>query len=152
MTEGKCATLYQIMEDVITIHTDSQVGELSHTLPQKILELYILSQGRAFSIERVVFRNAHDVHKKRTGTIVFADEVVTCTITKQWMYQPIDDLIASTIGEHFTTHVFLQRLARREYHQRAQNHLRYTEKCVNGRYVPSPELVRRCSPNDEPVD
>lgn len=152
MNEGKCTTLYQNMKDVITIHENSQVGEMSHTLPQEILDLYLMSQGRAFSIERVVFRNARDIYKNSTGSIVFADEVVTCTTTKQWMYQPIDDLIASTVGESFTTHVFLQRLARREYHQRAQNHLRYTEKCVNGRYVPSPELVRPCSPGDHPVD
>lgn len=152
MNEGKCTTLYQSMRDVITIHEDSQVGEMSHALPQEILDLYRMSQGRAFSIERVVFRNAQDVEKNCTGSIVFADEVVTCTITKQWMYNPVDDLISSTMGESFTTHVFLHRFARREYHQRAQNHLRYTEKCVNGRYVPSPELIRPCSPGDHPVD
>ena len=152
MNEGKCATLYQSMRDVITICEDSQVGEMSHALPQEILDLYMLTQGRAFSIERVVFRNAQDVEKNRTGSIVFADEIVTCTITKQWLYNPVDDLISSTMGETFTTHVFLHRFAQREYHQRAQNHLRYTEKCVNGRYVPSPELIRPCSPGDYPVD
>lgn len=139
------------VRSLITIHEDSHGGAMTHNLPQEISDLYAASNGRAFSVERVAFRCCDDIEKRRTGSIVFADEVVTRTITKQWMYHPTDNLVASSMGECLTVHVFLQRIARRENHQRAQNHLRYREKCVNGRYVPSPELVRPCSPG-YPVD
>ena len=119
-------------------------------LPHELSDLYTSSKGCGFYIERVRFRRIDDfcVHG---GNVHFADEVVSTSLTKQWSYQRIDDLVCSSMGECVTPHVFLQRLIRRELHQRAQNDLRYREKCVDGRYVPSPELTC-CDDNDHPVD
>jgi len=48
-------------------------------------------------------------------------------------------MVCST-HETLDLEVMLKRYVNEEYWQQSQNHLRYREKCVNGRYVPSPVL------------
>lgn len=127
----------------------SDVPALPH-LPHDLSELYAASKGCGFYIERVRFRRIGDFGVSG-GSVAFADEMVSASLTKQWSYQRIDDLVCSSVGECVTPHVFLQRLIRRELHERAQNDLRYREKCVDGRYVPSPDLTCRHE-DDHPVD
>ena len=46
----------------------------------------------------------------------------------------------TTAGQPFE--VFVQELLQEQRKQAAQDEMRYREKCVHGRYVPSPELCR----------
>lgn len=134
---------------LMVVHTADRPAAPPSNLPPELRELYEESDGRAFDIERVRFRRTDDVRVTPRDVVVFADD--EAAFAKRWMYHRCDDLVCSSVGECLTTAEFLKHVVRRELHQRAQNHLRYTEKCVRGRYVPSPELTR---PHDPlyPVD
>jgi len=54
--------------------------------------------------------------------------------------------------ETLDVETMLKRYVYEEYCQQAQDDLRYREKCVNGVYVPSPELHHRHSDDEDDID
>lgn len=133
------------MSSVVALMTVCEDDPVSSTslvghLPHALAELYIATEGRGFVVERVVFRRADDVDVTDELVVIFADERLSTHATRQWMYHRVDGLVTSTLDECMTVEAFLRTLAHRELHQRAEDDRRYREKCVDGRYVASPDL------------
>lgn len=111
-------------------------------LPKELAKLYshVGSTNASFSLERLRFRPLSHVREER-GIVTFADETVSFTVTKTWSYHRVDDIVVSSDGDHAESlRSFLDTYVRREHHQRALNHQRYMDKCVDGVYVPSPDM------------
>jgi len=130
-------------------HPASSTSLIGH-LPNELSGLYVATEGRSFAVERVVFRHADDVDVTHELIVTFADERLSAQVTRQWMYHRVDGLVVSTLNECMTVEGFLSTLVHRELRQRAMNDLRYREKCVDGQYVPSPELGSLDDVTDDP--
>lgn len=110
-------------------------------LPSEFEALYrhVGHRSVSFSIERVMFYALRDLVSSPSH-IHFAEEIVSATRTKKWTYCRVDGVVTSDDSESLTVRGFVSQLCNRELRQRAMNHLRYSEKCVNGIYCPTPEL------------
>lgn len=105
-------------------------------LPRALEERYEREDGREFFLERLHFRS-RDSLRLQHHIVPFADEHLSATRTRTWTYDPVDDLV-STVDEVYAPHALVRAYERRALRQDALNHLRYAEKCVDGRYLPTP--------------
>lgn len=118
-------------------------GEMRRiNMPAALASLYahVGCAQTPFTLERLAFRAFVDVVCDAT-TVTFADEGGRA-MKMAWSYNCVDDIVVSTHGDVVVDiETFLSSYAAREMHQRAQNHQRHTEKCVNGVPIPSPDLA-----------
>ena len=67
---------------------------------------------------------------------------------RRYVYNPIDDMVTQELNEtvEWIAHVddFLQRTLSEARTQALRNEEAYRAKCVNGRFVPTPELHPVC--------
>lgn len=139
--------------DLIVVNGDHVADAGAHStaallerlrLPHELSSLYehVANADASFSLERLVFRPLSSLRDDpRTGSIILADERISTSTCQQWMYHRVDDVIIGSMGRTTTPRELLHAYAARESRQREQNWARYTEKCVGGRYCPTPELA-----------
>ena len=141
-------------ESLLVVESDSTLRSSPlHTnvrLPEELMSLYthVGSPHVTFSLERLRFRPLSEI-RLRGDIIPFADEVVSFSRSKVWSYDRTDDIVVSNHGDcEENMKAFIAKFVSKELRQREMNHRRYAEKCVNGVYVPSPDLAPRRQPDD----
>lgn len=124
---------------------DVSRSEASHPpLPPLLQEVYefIANDSIRFCLERVCFRRRKDI----VG-LHFADEILSASHARQWMYDGTV-VYSSPPSVEYSMELFLKEYSIRAQVQQNMADARYQEKCVDGRYIPTPEVLYEPSLSD----
>ena len=119
-------------------------GLETFAFPPDVIRLHIECSDGEVRIGDIVFLPK----VKAEETRCFAVEFISLVTVRWYAWNESDDNVlysdgqAKWIASGQSFAVFMQNALQSHWKQRQQNEMRYREKCVNGRYVPSPELLR----------
>lgn len=130
--------MWSVPIELVTVcETDVAHARYDHCC-DVLQRLYAYTEGRGALVGRRL-----RVHSPPSTDQTLARDDAGCT----WVLAT--STTVTNAGETLDVETMFKRYVLEEYSQQAQDDLRYREKCVNGVYVPSPELHRRCSSSDE---
>ena len=123
-------------------------------LPSELLDMYRnVDDTCEFYLSRVIFLSPSTMRARITDVVVFAAEYGTQREARLWMYDPKDECVWQRFEKTDTCPMsfvaFLSQKKAEHLQALAQAECMYRRKCVNGRYVPSPELHPNHSGDDD---
>lgn len=136
--------MWIVPTELITVcETDVANAQYEHCC-DVLQSLYTYTEGRGAWVGRRL--RVHSPPSKNDTHPLLARDNAGCT----WVLTT--STTVTNDRETLDVETMLKRYVSEEYWQQAQDDLRYREKCVNGVYVPSPELHPCYSDDEDDID